>query len=143
MAEPLVISALMKRRAEIDGKLRQVEIRAAQLRADRNVIDATIGMFDATKVPQTIRPRVRRPKPIMFKNGECSRAVMGILRVAGEPLNAKEIAERLVAEYHLDIREPHQHAALLHSIRNAVLRHSGKKVDRSERGGMACWKIKD
>jgi hypothetical protein len=138
MADPLVISALMKRRAEIDGELRQVE-----MRADRNVIDATIGMFDATRVPHTIRPRVRRPKPVMFKHGECSRAVLGILRVASCPLNAKEIAERLVVEYHLDIREPHQHGALLHSVRNAVLRHSGKKVARSEQGGTAFWRIKE
>jgi hypothetical protein len=118
MAEPIAIAALMKKRAEIDGELRQVELRAAQLRADRKVIDATIGMFDPTKVPHRIRPRVRRPKPVIFKHGECSRAVIGV-----------------------DIREPHQHATLLHSVRNAVLRHSGKKVERSEWNGTAFWKI--
>jgi hypothetical protein len=43
----------------------------------------------------------------------------------------------LVAEYYLDIREPHQHATSLHSVRNAVLRHSGKMVERTEWNGTA------
>jgi len=51
MAEPLVLSALVKKRAEIDGALRDTEKRIAQLRAERDVIDAAIRIFDPSRLP--------------------------------------------------------------------------------------------
>ncbi len=85
MAEPLVLSALAKKRAEIDGALRDTEKRIAQLRAERDVIDAAIRIFDPSRVPNKIKPVLRRPKPRMFRHGQCSRAVFEMLRVAEAP----------------------------------------------------------
>ena len=79
---PLVLSALMKKRAEIDGDLRQAAKRIAELRADRDTIDAAIRVFDPTRLPHKIKPHLRRPKPKLFRHGGCSRAIMGMLRTA-------------------------------------------------------------
>jgi hypothetical protein len=141
MADPLVISALMKKRAELDGDVRQAEKRIADLRADLETIDAAIRIFDASRIPHKIKPKLRRPKPLMFRHGECSRAVMGILRVEAEPMTVRAITDRLVAEYHLEVAQPADMAALVHKVRNAVLRHSGKTLVREERGGTAVWRV--
>lgn len=55
MADPLVLSSLMKKRAEIDGDLLQAEKRIAELRADREVIDAAIRIFDPSRLPHKIK----------------------------------------------------------------------------------------
>lgn len=49
MADPLVISTLIKKRAEIDGDLRQAAKHLADLRADRDTIDAAIRVFDDSR----------------------------------------------------------------------------------------------
>jgi hypothetical protein len=141
MADPLVISALMKKRAELDGDVRQAEKRIADLRADLETIDAAIRIFDASRIPHKIKPKVRRAKPRMFRHGECSRAVMGILRVAAEPMTVRAITDRLVAEYHLEVAQPADMAALVHKVRNAVFRHSGKTLMREEQSGTAVWRV--
>ncbi len=53
------------------------------------------------------------------------------------------ITDRLVAEYHLEVAHPADMAALVHKVRNAVFRHSGKTLVREERGSTAVWRVAD
>jgi hypothetical protein len=142
MADPLVISALMKKRAELDGELRQAAKRIADLRADRDTIDAAIRVFDDSRLPHKIKPKLRRPKPRLFRHGECSRAIMNVLRVATDPMTVRGIVDWLATEYHLDIIAPADRDALVNKVRNTLTRHSGKTLDRLEQGGAVLWKVK-
>src|SRR5208283_3236620 len=92
--------------AEIDGDLRQTAKRLADLRAARDTIDAAIRVFDPSRVPHKIKPHLRRPKPKLFRHGECPRAILAMLRTAGEPMTVRKIADRLVDDYHLDMGQP-------------------------------------
>jgi hypothetical protein len=141
MADPLVISALIKKRAEIDGDLRQAAKHLADLRANRDTIDAAIRVFDDSRLPHQIKPKLRRPKPKLFRHGECSRAIMNVLRVATEPMTVRGIADWLATEYHLDTIAPADRDALVNKVRYTLTRHSGKTLDRLEQGGAVLWKV--
>ena len=143
MADPLVISALMKKRAEIDGDLRQTAKRLADLRADRDTLDAAIRVFDPSRVPHKIKPHLRRPKPRLFRHGECTRAIMGMLRMAGEPMTVRQIADKLVDHYHLDVARPGEREALTARVRGVLSRHAGKALVRGQRGADVVWGVVD
>jgi len=102
MADPHVISALRAKRAELSGELISAEKRILQLRDDIAGLDRTIRVFDPTAEPHTIRPILRRKKPTLIPRGQCSRAVLEILRYAHEPMTAREIAAQLAARYQID-----------------------------------------
>ncbi len=138
---PLVLSALMKKRAEIDGDLRQAAKRIAELRADRDTIDAAIRVFDPARLPHKIKPHLRRPKPKLFRHGECSRGVMGMLRTAAGPVTVRAIVDRLATEYHLDLAQSADREALTNKVRNTLLRHAGKALVREERDGVVFWRV--
>ena len=102
MADPHVISALRQKRAELSGELIAAEKRILQLRDDIASLDRTIRMFDPTAEPHAIRPILRRKKPTLIPRGQCSRAVLDMLRYADSPMTAREIATQLAARYQID-----------------------------------------
>jgi hypothetical protein len=104
MADPHVISALRAKRAELSGELIAAEKRILQLREDIGSLDRTIRVFDPTAEPHTIRPILRRKKPTLIPRGQCSRAVLDMLRHADGPMTAREIATQLAARYQLDTK---------------------------------------
>ena len=101
MADPIVISALKTKRAQLDGDLMQVEKRAIQLREELDAIDRALRIFDPDVKLAAIRPVVRRTAPRFFKHGQFTRAAIDVLRRAGQPLTYREIAERLNSEFGL------------------------------------------
>ena len=132
MADPIVISSLSKKRAEIDGAIRAAEKQIAQLRVDLGVIDAAICIFDPSRLPGKIKPVQKRAKPTLFRHGECARTVLDVLRTAGEPLTVRAIAERMVREYHLDLKEPDDLDKLINRVRNTLLRRKGGSLVREQ-----------
>ena len=58
MAQSLVISALIEKRAEASGRIRDLEERTNQARADLAHVDATLLLFDPEAKPATIRARL-------------------------------------------------------------------------------------
>src|ERR1700730_128099 len=102
MADPHVISALRSKRAELSGELIAAEKRCLELRADIGSLDGAIRVFDPTLEPDKIRPILRRKKPTLIPRGQCSRAILEMLRAADAPMTAREIAAQLAARYQMD-----------------------------------------
>jgi hypothetical protein len=73
-------------------------------------------------VPHKIKPHLRRPKPKLFRHGECSRAILGMLRTAAEPMTVRQIADRLVDDYHLDLGQPGDMTTIRTAIARALAR---------------------
>lgn len=96
MTDP-TIAALVKRRAEMTGKLDRMQRDLQQLHADLASMDAVIHQLDPDYPLGAIRPKYRRA-PTAGEFGSISRTVLDHLRRAGEPLAAPEIARRIVAE---------------------------------------------
>jgi len=140
MADPHVISALRAKRAELSGELIAAEQRIVQLRADIASLDGAIRVFDPTAAPNKIRPILRRKKPTPIPRGQCSRAILDMLRQAEGPMTAREIAAQLVARYQIDATDNAAMKALVAKVRNTLAR---QKVLVSEmRGYTKAWRVK-
>jgi hypothetical protein len=137
MADPHVISALKQKRAELSGELIAAEKHILQLRDDISSLDRTIGVFDPTSQPHTIRPILRRKKPTIIPRGQCSRAILDMLRHADSSMTAQEIAAQLAARYQMDASNVDAMKALVAKVRNTLPRQKG--LASEARGDAKAW----
>jgi hypothetical protein len=86
IAEPHVISALRANRAELSSDLIAAQKRLEKLRDDLDAIDRTLRVFDPSQHPESIRPIVKCKGDRMLGYGECTRAILNVLRDALEPM---------------------------------------------------------
>ena len=96
--DTFAIGALVRKRAELAGL---IELRRAELdtlTANLGHLDATLRLFDSEIRLDAIRPKAPRPAADPGRPEITTRMVLDVLRRAGEPLSAKEIAARLLAE---------------------------------------------
>jgi hypothetical protein len=141
MADPHVISALKAKRAELSGELIAAEKRILQLRDDIASLDRTIRVFDPTAEPHAIRPILRRKKPTLIPRGQCSRAVLDMLRHADNPMTAREIAAQFAARYQIDASNMDATKALVAKVRNTLARQKGLVSEL--RGDTKAWMVAD
>src|SRR4051794_24484990 len=94
--EAHAVSALVRKRAEIAGQITHARTEAARLQAKLATIDAALEMFDPAIRAELIAPKRYRPPadgPYVEVGG---RALLEFLRRTEEPLDAREIAARLL-----------------------------------------------
>lgn len=95
MAETHVITALVKRRADLAGEIERTHENLRQLVIDLENLDATILQFKPDFRVEAIKPKAFRPPKDWSRRGEMTRIILSILRQAAEPLTTRDIAERL------------------------------------------------
>ena len=95
MADPHVITALVKRRAELAGDLDKVDGERRAVLASLANIDATLALFDYEGEPQSI-PTRRRHKRRIFRRGELQRTVFDIVRERPNLATNREIAAEII-----------------------------------------------
>jgi hypothetical protein len=139
MADPHVISALRQKRAELSGDLIAAEKRIVELRADIDSLDRTIRVFDPTSEPHAIRPILRRKKPTPIPRGQCSRAILDMLRLSEVPMTAREIAAQLAARYQVDASNMDAINALVAKVRNTLARQKGLASEM--RSDAKAWRV--
>ncbi len=92
-----VLSGLTKRRAELAGEADALRSRLVAIAADMVHLDAVIRQFDPDYNLASIRPK--RPRgPDVAQRGERSRALLGVLREAAEPLTTTEVVRCTMAK---------------------------------------------
>jgi hypothetical protein len=139
MADPHVISALSRKRAELDGELRQAEQRIGQLRADLESIDGALRVFDPSLAPQTIRPKLKRKAPPFFRHGQFSRSVLDLLRRAPTPMTTREIAQQIARDHRLDVATVPTMNRLVNKVR-ATLGRIREGIKSDQRGDTTVWR---
>lgn len=99
MADTHVISALVDKRARIDGEIKMRRYQITRLEMELAHIDAVIRMFrpsyDIAKIA-TKRSFAKNPAGVPKSAG--GRYALSVLREAGGPLTANEIAGRVLAK---------------------------------------------
>ena len=138
MAEPHVVGALRKKRAEIFGQIISLEKEVQQRRVDLKHVDATLRLF----VPGYLK---RSGRPVWLRRGECSRLVLDVLRDADAPLTTQEILEQLLKTKRASGVDAKAREALHKTLLAAL--NSGKSkglVERTDtgRGAAARWRLK-
>ena len=96
MAEPHVVTALIRKRAEIAGVIEHHQTMLRQAIIDLDNLDATLRLFVPDIDLEDIRLQPVPPRHAAFK-GEVSRIVLAALREAKEPMTAQELAQHVMA----------------------------------------------
>ena len=102
MADPHVISALVKKRANLAGEIEAAHEGLRQMIMDLENLDNTLRLFDPDYHVEAIRPKAFRPPKDWSNRGQMSRIILSVLRQAAEPLTTRDIAVQLLIERALD-----------------------------------------
>ena len=105
MADPHVITALVKKRATLAGEIEAAHERLRQMVLDLENLDATLRLFDPDYQVEAIKPKAFRPPKDWSNRGQMSRIILSVLRQAAEPLTTRDIAVQLLLERALDSQD--------------------------------------
>lgn len=94
---PNVLHALIRKRAEVAGKIEHCQQELRRLVAEIDHLDATIRIFNPEVDLEAIRPKRVPPRHAAFK-GEVMRVVLNELRDADGPVTTKQISLVLMRE---------------------------------------------
>jgi hypothetical protein len=129
-----VISGLVKRRAELAGDIEKAHEALRRMVIDLENLDATILQFEPDFKVEAIKPKAFRPPKDWSNRGEMTRICLSILRLASEPLTARDIALQLLTERALN-REDQRLLGLMTKRVGVALRLQRQKgVVRSAQG---------
>lgn len=138
-----VVTGLVKRRAELAGKIEAMHEELRKLLADLETIDNTLAIFDPTIACETIKPKAFRPPSDWSNYGQMTRIVLNILRGASEPMSTKDIALQMLVERALNRDDRRLLNLMTKRVAVALRRQRDNNVVRSEQGpGMwMLWEI--
>lgn len=92
MSESHVVSGLVAKRSELAGQIEHFMQEMKRMAADLRHLDAAIKLFDPAYDLRTIRVRQHRKKNVYFKQGECARLVLDVLREVGGVMSTETVA---------------------------------------------------
>lgn len=97
MAEPHVVTALIKKRREIAGQIEHAVTHMRQLVIDLDNLDHTLRLFAPDIDLEEIHPKPLPPRNQAFR-GEITRIILTALRQSDRPLTTKDLAQLVMAE---------------------------------------------
>ena len=144
MADSHVISALVKKRAELRGDIIHYKQLIATLDKDLQTIDATIKIFDVDYDISSIKP-VIKSRNRFFNNGEAKVLVLEVLKSSNLPLSTDKISEIIAVNKNLSFENKTDKSNFQKSILlalNTCL--SNDIVEKISKDGLSIvWKIKE
>ena len=133
MAEPHVVTALIRKRGEIAGQIEHTQTQLRQLVIDLDNLDATLRLFKPDIDLEEIRPKPLPPRHHAFK-GEVSRIVFAVLRQSNRPLTAQEIARHVMAGRGLNTADKRLVRVIGKRVGACLRHHRNRGLVRSEKG---------
>jgi len=143
MAEPHVISALVKKRAELLGEIQYHEKLLKLSKENLIHIDKTIKLFDENYNLLGVKAkRVHRAK--YFKTGEAKTLLLDILRVATTPISTTDIGKKIAHNKGIDEKEDFNLEHFLKVILASLSRcENNGLIERAGKNGLVIlWQIK-
>lgn len=128
MAEPHVLTALNAKYARISGELGKLNNRADKLRIDMAHIEATIRLFRADWSGDGVAP-IQPMKPSRWHGrGTGLQTALTVMREAGQPMTARQIAEKALAKHGIGLPDAKTLSAVSGSLAASLERRVGKGV---------------
>ena len=144
MADSHVISALVKKRAELRGDIIHYKQLIATLDKDLQTIDATIKIFDVDYDISSIKP-VIKSRNRFFNNGEAKVLVLEVLKNSNLPLSTDKISEIIAVNRDLSFENKTDKSnfqkSILLALNTCLLNNLVEKVSKD--GLTIIWKIKE
>ncbi|MFZ6675240.1 hypothetical protein [Undibacterium sp. Xuan67W] len=96
MAESMVVSGLVLKRAEVAGQIASFKTEIIRLQGALSHLDGSIKLFAPEFDLRTVKAKRTNKRNQYFAKGEAQRMVLDAMREAGKPLNSREITDRLL-----------------------------------------------
>ncbi len=136
-----VIVALRDKRAELAGKVLNLEQQLAEHSASLAHVDATIQLFDPELRPEDARSRQQRTRSAWFRPGECLRLIYDVLRDAAEPMTTRDLAARVMAARSISVSDNRQRELIEKTIL-ASLNRARETIERIKTAGVVRWRVR-
>jgi hypothetical protein len=144
MADTHVISALVKKRAELRGDIIHYKQLIATLDKDLQTIDATIKIFDVDYDISSIKP-VIKSRNRFFNNGEAKVLVLEVLKNSTLPISTDKISKIIAVNRNLSfenkIDKSNFQKSILLALNTCLSNNLVEKVSKD--GLTIVWKIKE
>jgi hypothetical protein len=134
------INTLERLHAELGGQILENKQRHGELSDQMRHVEAVIKMLDPGYSLRAISVKRRQPNP-WFKRGTVYRRAVDALRMATEPLTAREIAELVLVAANVTDPDKEAVADLTGSILASLRNHKGKGIERTNEGAPARWTL--
>lgn len=132
MAETHVITALVRKRAQVAGEIETVRARLERLIGALETLDGAILVFDPEYVVAGIRPIAYRLQDKgRAPRGELPRMLLDLIREAGEPMTAPQIVGLVMQKKGLDQSDQRAVRHMTVTVNAALRRHRKKGAIRS------------
>jgi len=144
MAEPHVISALVKNRSELLGEIKHYETIIKEHKDNLSTIDKTIHIFDDSYDLRSVRSK-RVMKNRYFASGEAKVMILDILRESNQPLKSDQICTKIASRKSLSLDTSEDNRLFNKSVSNVLNRIEKENlIERVGKDGlMVIWKIKE
>lgn len=96
MTESHVVSGLVAKRSEIAGQIEAFQSEIARLQGAISYLDGSIKLFAPEYDLRTIKGKRTNQRNQYLEHGEGQRLTLDILRVAGNALCSREIADQVI-----------------------------------------------
>ncbi|HVY86013.1 MAG TPA: hypothetical protein VG943_12830 [Caulobacterales bacterium] len=144
------INALSRKRGELVGKITHLQDSLRALVIDLDHIDATLRIIHPEIDLEPIKVRPVPPVHRAFQ-GEISEIALDMLREAGSPLTSAEIAERVMQERGLDLRNAVLRRTMVKRIgaalgkwrREGIIKEAGERRVKTGEGSFKAWVLKN
>jgi len=138
-----VLTGLVKRRAELTGKIERTHADLRKMVDDLENLDQTIRQFAPDFQVETIKPKAFRPPKDWANRGQMSRVVLSILRQASEPLTSRDIALEMLITRALDQSDIRLLRLMTRRVGMALRTQRENGAVRSEQGPgqFVLWKV--
>ncbi len=143
MDNPNTVSALIRKRAEIAGRIEHTQTTLRQLIIDLDNLDHTIRLFVPDIDLEEIRPKPLPPRNQAFK-GEVSRLILGALRQSQAPLSTQDLARHVMAERGLNTADKRLVKTIGKRVGSSMrhLRDRGLVESMSGQAPCLLWKVR-
>ncbi len=143
MAEPHVISALVKKRAELSGEIEHYEQIIKEHKENLTTIDKTIRIFDENYQISTIKS-LKKYRNRYFETGEAKVMILNTLRKMDEPVKSETLYKILAKRKAITFETSEQKRIFAKAVANVLNRIEKENlVERvAKEGLMTIWQIK-
>ncbi len=142
MAEPHVVTALIKKRSDLAAEIEHLQRQLKQTVIQLDHVEATLRIFQPDIDLGEFMPR-RVPTAHHAFRGEMSRIILETLRETERPLSSIQLAETVMRARGLDIEDKVLRRTMVKRV-GACLRHwKMRRAVKSigKQGELNCWEV--
>ena len=141
MAQSPIIYALVRKHAEIGGRIKANRAEAKRLIADMHHVEAVLKLFDPDYDARKIAAKRQHRANPMFKKGEMWPLAIQIMKDSPEPLTGFDIAREMLRRKGFTDPTPAQSKSAYWAITSSLRDHAGKIVEQVGEGMPYRWRV--